>query len=113
MIDAKFVGLNQNSLDFLQMTGRPAKRVVSIEYEDGTSRVVSTHKFIEIVFETKRSNSNNHLELLAYYKNNKLLYEERIQCEHLDTIFTALWDVNKKAWIQESLWNDAEIRGYM
>lgn len=113
MIDARFVGLNQNALDFLSFTGRPARRKVVIEYEDGTTKIVSDHKFIEITFETRRSNSSNHLPLIAYYSGSELLYEERIQCEHADTIFTALWDVQKKAWVDLTLWNDAEIQEYL
>jgi hypothetical protein len=112
MIDEKFVGLSAGALDFLQVTGRPARRQIIIKYEDGTSRLVSEHKFIEVSFETV-SSSSSHLPLIAYYKDGALLYEERVQVEHHGAIFTALWDILAKSWVQETLWNDAEIQEYL
>jgi hypothetical protein len=105
-----FIGLNQAALKFLEITARPAKRVVTIEYEDGTSKIISSYKFLEIIYEPRKSKTSDLYPLTAYYKDDVLLYEERVQCSHQKFIFTALWDIQNKNWIQISLWDDNEIQ---
>lgn len=113
MIDSQFIGLNQKALDFLDLAGRPARRKVIIEYEDGTSKVISEHKFLEISYETRSSDTSNHLPLIAYFSDGKLLYEERIQTELEFKIFTALWDAQDHVWVSRTLWNDKEILEFL
>jgi hypothetical protein len=108
-----FIGLNQAALKFLEITAKPATKKVTIEYEDGTSRVLSSYKFLEIIYEPRKSKACELYPLTAYYKDDILQYEERIQCEHKGFVFTALWDIQAKNWIQVSLWNDQEINSFL
>lgn len=115
---SNFIGLCQSALDFLKVVGRPAIRKVVIEYPDGSSKIVSSHKFTEISYEAYTSTGLNETgkgqwPLLAYYKDDVPVYEERVQCEFRGFVFTALWDLEKDNWLEESLWKDFDIQSWV